>query len=394
MHIYELFGPYQSDSFGYMQEWGYIRENEHPDHPLSILTYTEKAQFENMWNRFTLQCRGLIYDWQTGEIVALPLPKFFNSVQHGVDQDTSVPDNPHLRIENWSKALPDEPFEIFEKLDGSMILVFHYKGEWLTASKGSFTSDQAKWAKQMIDQRTYALQPGITYIAELIHPDNRIVVDYKDRKDLVLLAARRNSDGSELDLSTVANSWRGIGSVVKSYMGPLSASFLKNMENFAAEGRDINGKKISGTEEEGYVVRFLGGTRAKVKLADYLAAHKLFTQTNERTVHEWLATGEDLSGILAIVPDEYAEWVKAVARQLNQAHAELIGKAEESFEEIMAVLPSDHSRKDFALMASKYPWRSALFALHDGAGNKVIEWAWKQLKPTGHIATPFGAVEA
>lgn len=393
MHIYELFGPYQSDTFGFMQEWGYIRENEHPDHPLSILTYTEKAQFENMWNRFTLQCRGLVYDWETGEIVALPLPKFFNSVQHGVDQDISVPEgNLHLRIENWSKALPDDPFEIFEKLDGSMILVFHYKGEWLTASKGSFTSDQAKWAKQMIDQRTYALQPGITYIAELIHPENRVVVDYKDRKDLVLLAARRNSDGSELSLSTVANSWRGIGSVVKSW--GLSDD-LAQLEYTAETGRSWpSGEKVSGVEEEGYVIRFSSGVRAKVKLADYLAAHKLFTQTNERTVHEWLATGEDLSGILAIVPDEYAEWVKSVAEQLNKAHADLICKVEESFEEIMAVLPSDHSRKDFALMASKYPWRSALFALHDGAGNKVIEWAWKQLKPTGRIATPFGAVEA
>lgn len=378
MHYEELFS--RSDLYEAQNE-GLVRIKLHDELPLGVCTYTEKAQFDNTWTPVTINCRGLVIDFETGNIKGLTLPKFFNSNQHGVNNA-------------WAPPLPDEPFEIFEKVDGSLITVFYSHGRWMTASKGSFNSDQAKWAQARVNHRQYALREGLTYIAEAVYPENRIVVDYKGREDLVLLAVRVNHDGAELPLPFVESNWSGIGSVVKSYMGPLSASFLKNVENFAAEGKDINGKRVSGTEGEGYVVRFLGGLRAKVKLADYLTAHKLFTNTSERTVHEWLSTGQDLSTLLAFVPDEFADWVKDVAATLLAEHAEMICEIEESFEEIMCVLPSDHSRKEFAQMATKYKWSAALFALHDGQGRKVSDWVWKQIRPEGQTASAFSNTDA
>lgn len=389
MHVSALFDI--EDLFSAIDN-GCVRVNKHPSLPLSIYTYTEECQFNNIWTPVTLQCRGLILEDGTFEVVGLPLAKFFNSNQH--DPRPTGPnkmDNRGWQGPEWRRPLPDEPFEIFEKVDGSLITVFWYKGEWRTASKGSFASDQARWAQVHVNKRQYALREGLVYIAELIHPENRIVVDYKGREDLVLLAVRDTSDGYELPLDVVANSWRGIGSVVES-LG--KTKLLSMVEKAAAEGKNFRGVKVSGTEEEGYVLRFASGVRAKVKLAEYLVAHKLFTNTSERTVWEWLATGQDLSTLLAFVPDEFSDWVKEVAAGLLNEHAELICAVEESFEEIMCVLPSNHTRKDFAAYALKYKWSGPLFALHGGEGRKVSDWAWKQIRPEGQTARAFGNTEA
>ena len=358
---------------------GLVRINTHPDLPIGILNYTEKCVYDRAWSETTLWCRGLIIDFESGEIVAWPMKKFFNSVEH-------QPAN------EWAPKLPDEPFEIFDKVDGSMITVFYYLDRWLAASKGSFTSNQAVWAQEMINGRTIELHRDHTYVAELIVPENRIVVDYGDRQDLVLLFCRDNRNGEEVSLD--ATRWRLIGSTVR-HMGPMSAKWLKSLESFASKGKDLNGEKVSGTQAEGYVVRFLSGVRAKVKLYDYLEAHKLFTQTNERTVWNWLKTGQPIGDILAIVPDEYADWVRKVAAELNETHADLLDQVVEAHEEIMAVLPAEPSRKDFAVLATKYKTLSgALFAYHDGQGNKVSDWAWKQLRPEGQTPTAFSGPEA
>jgi len=70
-----------------MIDEGYIRKQHHPDDPdLVILNYTEKAQFERVWNEATLQCRGLILrrvDLLEAVVVARPFPKFFNYGENG-----------------------------------------------------------------------------------------------------------------------------------------------------------------------------------------------------------------------------------------------------------------------------------------------------------------------
>ncbi|MET9842806.1 hypothetical protein ABZZ01_34320, partial [Streptomyces virginiae] len=77
----------------------------------------------------------------------------------------------------------------------------HYAGRWRVASKGSFISAQAVWAQRRLDGAdTAALHPGTTYLAEILYPQNRIVVDYGDRRDLVLLAAF-GLDGTEVPLA-------------------------------------------------------------------------------------------------------------------------------------------------------------------------------------------------
>jgi len=196
---------------------GLVTRKQHPTLPLSIYTYTRTAQYSRAWTTATLRCRGLIADDTTGDIVAWPFPKFFNVGEHALGHDYAPP-------------LPDEPFRIYDKVDGSLGIVFYYGGRWHVASKGSFVSEQALWAQARLDRRTTGyLIPGNTYLVEIIYPENRIVVDYGDREDLVLLGAF-NADGREWKLDFVADDWTGIGTVVKTWPALPLAELVKLAE--------------------------------------------------------------------------------------------------------------------------------------------------------------------
>lgn len=246
---------------------GHVTRKAHPELPLSIYTYTRTCQYEQVWNRVTTRCRGLVADDATGEIVALPLPKFFNVGEHEAGRP-------------YAPGLPDEPFEVYDKVDGSLAVVFHYAGRWRVASKGSFVSAQAAWAQRLLDGKdTSALVPGVTYLAEIVYPQNRIVVDYGERRDLVLLAAFA-ADGAEVALADAVPHWRGIGSVVTVWPAMPLAELLA----LAEANRLPGGRAATGTEAEGFVLRFASGVRAKAKLAEYVRLHKVLTGVSERDV--------------------------------------------------------------------------------------------------------------
>ncbi|MFF7881026.1 RNA ligase [Streptomyces sp. NPDC020794] len=348
-------------------EAGHVTRKTHPTLPLSILTYTRECQYGHIWTPVTMRCRGLIADDKTGAVVALPFPKIFVTAMHGVH--------------DFAPPLPAEPFEIFEKADGSLIIVFHYDGRWHAASKGSFISEQAQWAQAVLDAADISgLDTELTYLAEAIYPGNRIVVNYGQREDLVLLAAYRPADGTEEPLSAVAPHWKQIGPVVRSWG---LRDGIAELEQLAAASTTLDGATVSGTDEEGYVIRYASGVRAKVKLSAYLTLHKLFTGTNERTIWEVLASGQDPAVLFDQVPDEFADWARAIADQLRAEHARIVREATAAHADVIAALPADPDRKTFALEAVKSPHRSALFLIHDGRDTAVSDWAWKQIKPRG-----------
>ena len=365
MHLSDLF---LLDDLNDAIEAAHVTVKQHPDLPLYIHTYTKTVQYDNVWNPVTMACRGLIADG-AGEIVAFPFPKIFVTDMHNRGFDFAPP-------------LPAEPFEIFDKLDGSLIIVFHYDGRWHAASKGSFISEQAQWAQARLDASdTSRLDPKLTYLAEAVYPENRIVCDYGQDEDLILLAAYRPADGSEAPLSIgIRGQWDPIGMTVRSWGLTDDVSAL---EKLAAEDTNLNGVKVSGTDLEGYVVRFASGRRAKVKLAAYLALHKLFTGTNERTIWEVLASGQDPAVLFDQVPDEFADWARDVAATLRERHALIVDGAVRAYNDVVKVLPVDADRKTFALEAIKSEHKSALFMIHDGNIAKIDAWAWKQIRPRG-----------
>src|SRR2546423_5812001 len=157
-----------------MVQEGYVRVQRHPSAPLVIHNYTEKAQYESVWNTVTLHCRGLISDAH-GTVVARPFGKFFNHAQPGA---------PEVDL--------TAPVRVTDKADGSLGVVYpDGSGRYAVATRGSFSSEQALHATAVLRQRYghWTPPPGRTVLVEIIYPGNRIVLDYGDLDDLVLLGA-------------------------------------------------------------------------------------------------------------------------------------------------------------------------------------------------------------
>ncbi|MEU0395888.1 RNA ligase [Streptomyces sp. NPDC006208] len=373
---------------------GYVTRKPHPELPLSIYTYTRTCQYERVWNRVTTRCRGLVADDATGEIVGLPLPKFFNVGEHEAGQP-------------YAPALPDESFEVYDKVDGSLAVIFHYAGRWRVASKGSFISTQATWAQRLLDGKdTSALVPGVTYLAEILYPQNRIVVDYGDRRDLVLLAAFANV-GKEIPLAEAASCWTGIGSVVTVWPAMPLAELLALAESNRLPG----GTEATGTDAEGFVLRFASGIRAKAKLSEYVRLHKVLTGVTERDI--WrshgiqrfaglpvkqvaqalgcsaadieASGGKPLDALLEQVPDEFDAWVRGVIRRVEEAVTARERAIDEAYRSLVHLADD---RGAFAHAAKALPdaaVRPAMFLRLDGRPTELV--TYRSVRP--EASDPF-----
>src|SRR5688572_20330978 len=98
------------DLFHQMREEGYIRVQTLDNSTLALANYSEKAQFDRVWNDVTTQCRGLVYDTVTLEVVTRCLKKFHNH---------NEPEAEHLDL--------NAPVFVSDKVDGSMICLSLYK---------------------------------------------------------------------------------------------------------------------------------------------------------------------------------------------------------------------------------------------------------------------------
>jgi RNA ligase len=105
--------------------------------------------------------------------VARPFPKFFNYGEQ--------PDEDTRRL--------GQPFTLSEKVDGSLGIHYRWNGTDGIATRGSFHSPQAQWATAALaDSPPVRFDYGRTHLFEIVYPENRIVVDYGDRAELVYLA--------------------------------------------------------------------------------------------------------------------------------------------------------------------------------------------------------------
>lgn len=342
---------------------GNVRQQEHPDLPLAILNYTTQAQYSGAWDEVTMACRGLIVDDQL-RVVARPFGKFFNHYE------------PH------AAAIPlDAAVSVTDKADGSLGILYPTQNGHAVATRGSFTSGQAVHATEVWRDRYEDQVPvsaDVTWLFEIIYPANRIVLDYGDLDDLVLLGGVDIHTGRWIPATKTA--WPG--RTVESFDHPTLADALAAPPRPNAEGLVVYDPDT--------------GHRVKIKQEDYIRLHRVITGLNARVVWEHLAAGRPLVELLDPLPDEFHVWTIDVAEQLSSQVSTWQQEASEVFEAVMARLdlapggPVDREdRKRFAQHAVNHPLKWALFALLDG---KTIEpGLWKQAQPSG-TWTPSGRV--
>lgn len=333
----------------------------HPESPLRIANYTQRAQFSSAWDEVTIQCRGLIFDADSLLVVARPWRKFWNL------GDVRFP-------ETLPENLPASPPTITRKLDGSLGISYVSSGSQCIATRGSFISDQAAWATEWI-QRNHAqiaIPHGWTALWEIVYDDNRIVVRYP-WEGLVCLGLVKIDTGEEMPLDA-AKAW------AKSQGASYVESFDKPLAGLADEDQD---------NEEGYVATWVRESapplKVKIKYATYVQIHRILTGTSIVGVWELLRDGKDLAPLKAGVPEEFCVWLDGLEARLLGEYRGLEQRALTAFRAYPSAVDdpkNPEQRKQFAAYAVQQKGlTSLLFTLLDGGDTGPM--IWKTIRPRG-----------
>lgn len=156
---------------------GLVTIKENPEAGLFVINYTNKVQYDYLWTEKLLNLRGLIVDKHCN-VVERPFKKFFNLE------------------EPMGKPPENEEYEVFEKMDGALGILYFNKNTPYISTRGSFFSDQAKKATEIYHEKykQVNIERDLTYLFEIISKESHIVVDY-DYEDLVLIDIIDKSTG-------------------------------------------------------------------------------------------------------------------------------------------------------------------------------------------------------
>jgi len=336
-------------------EQSLIVANKHPEYDLWILNYSPKAQSKRFWDEYTMSCRGMVID-ANGKILARPFQKFKNYQEHDPKEIDLT-----------------RPYVIYEKMDGSLIIVFYYESrmEWIVASRGSFISEQSIEAKKMLGLKYSKLNTKCTYLFEILYPENRIVVDYGERRELVLLTRIVTETGVEAYHDDLINNYSNIFSIVKVF----DFKDIKSMKDLQALEEVEN--------KEGYVFRD-GNFRFKWKFSEYVRLHGILTNVSNLTVWEHMRDNYEFDELLDRVPDEFYDWLNRTASKLQSEFNEIERLALQEFVRIYHVNEIT-DRALFAERAKMSDLRSILFKLYDR--RPYADIIWKMIRPV--FSKPF-----
>lgn len=334
-----------------------IQKQVHPTLPLYILNYTQRAQFAGEWTQSERVCRGLIADFG-GEVIARGPEKFFNYGQPGA---------PEVALDDWVR--------ITRKEDGSLGIGWEYKGHYGVATRGSFASDQAIHASELLteDDKSnidWAKDRNFSRIWEIVYPENHIVLHYGNRDELIPLGTVNNSTGIiEYRPYTVVHS-------------------LKEL-TFA----DVLALPIPD-DEEGYVLDILTDTgfpavsgHLKLKGARYKELHAATFKLSERSIWEAMGRGEDMEKFVADLPDEIMPWAQGVVDRLWVTKEHLMLKVSFAYDDLrrklnvptLNMLPRGEVAR--AILADHKEISGPLFSYLDNKLDAVEDWAHKQVRP-------------
>jgi len=162
------------------------------DGSIILFKYSLQTVWERDWDDVTMHARGIIFDAGSGEVIAMPFKKFYNSGELGDGDPRS--------------AVPPEGIvgaEVLAKLDGSMGCIFlNRDGELQVSTPGSTQSDQARWATKWLrnldtyDELLRRFVDGEVrcVVTEIIYPGSKMVVNYGSERSLHVTAVQLPHD--------------------------------------------------------------------------------------------------------------------------------------------------------------------------------------------------------
>ena len=247
-----------NEFFKYVKD-GLFTVEKHPEVDLYIFGYHSGPYSKNItqWNNITRQMRGLIVD-SNGNIHSRSFTKFFTFREY-LSKDMV------LMSEGQVAQIPDLPFKIFEKVDGTLTILYWVNDIPYLSTQRSFTSLKAKKATKILHEKYSNLFNNLkrdrTYIFEAIYPESEVLINYENEEKLILIGVIQNETGKTLPLESigfeVAKDWTDDLSMMKN---------LKEIEN-------LNFRNL-----EGFVIVYDNDFRIKIKFPWYKEAHLLMNK--------------------------------------------------------------------------------------------------------------------
>ena len=272
-------------------------------------------------------CRGIILEKNTWDVMSLAFRKFFNAEESNA-----------AKID-WNTA------KVLEKLDGTMIQVYWdwYEEKWFAATTGTAegegevnnkngtTFNDLFW-DTLNNKYTFnecLLNKDLIYVFELTTPYN-IVVKPHGESSATLLTVRNRETLVEL-------SGKDLEMVAISIGVPLVKSFDINASNIGHLLKTFEGMPWS---EEGYVVRDGNDNRVKVKNPAYVAVHHLKGKTAEHNILTIVKTNE-IEEFAATFPERTEE-----LNRLKEGYDALIAKLNSVWVELQLRRPKNITKEE------------------------------------------------
>ena len=292
------------------------------------------------------ECRGIILEDIIFRPVCVPFFKFGN---YG---ESYCPDI------DWSTA------EVQEKVDGSLIKLWNYKGEWKHSTNGMIDAKDAELSEFVTEFRTFdkliniaimncclnfdKLDKNSTHMFELISPYNKVVI-YHPEINLRYLGSRNNITFEEYN----AGIYIGID-MPKRYK-------FNTLEDCIAASKDLP------FNEEGYVVVDNNWNRVKIKSPAYVMTHNLLTgpMTEDRII-DLIKVNEQ---------DEFLIYYPEYIPKFNEVQDKIDNFINDIKSCINGISNTDFiARKDFAVYANKTKCPPLMFNWYDGKVESVKDW--------------------
>lgn len=283
--------------------------------------YTDMTVYKHNWNNVTLHARGIVFDRNSGKVLARPFDKFFNYEElvdknTGKLKQTAETVKKYLGFDNLYNDYRHQKFIVTDKIDGSLGILFYTGSCWAVKTSGAFDSDQAKWANNwcFVQNRidTDKLDKTKTYLFEIVYNEDPHPIKY-DFEGLVLLSVIDTETGKEESYQAL-QSWATV----------LKVNYAQSVEFESFDDLLDYAKKLPNTKE-GVVVTFENGFKMKLKSDAYLQLQKVFRGLSKNVIYEsfdWKEVDESTSlqdaysnQLVEHIPEELVD-MKEYATQL------------------------------------------------------------------------------
>ncbi len=303
-----------------------IKSERFPD--VVMLHYMDKCHYDNKWNDFSKMSRGLILDMLNKKVLHWGFSKFFN-----INQRSET---------NYNILKNKGPFEVSEKIDGSMILVMQdpNTGKFHCLTKGSMDSEHGLYATSIIPEsvQDQKLLEKYSLIFELVSKQFQIVINYTRKgykEGLYLIGAREKATSRLLPYAEVTQLAKDLGlPCIKTY-------------SFVSLDVLIEASRNLGILDEGFVLRWEPELLVKIKGPKYLELHHFISNLSDRNILEVVANNTS-DGLISVCPDEFIDDVLAKVNEFKNRIAELTKICYNYYE----VAPKE-TRKQYALWVNQ-----------------------------------------